>query len=145
MVQGIFTISASYIRVVRSTTKGSLVLVKPEVCHPSQWHLVRIIQKYSGEDGLVKTVTLITANSTLDRRLLNWYLCLLILRRISSLPYRGEQDVAGKPINLNYWQSRHCDNNSIFSHSPPWEISLINTCVSYKFYKFFINSCFMEF
>ena len=47
--------------------EGSLVLITAESTPRTQWPLARVIKIHSGDDGLVRSVTLKTANSELKR------------------------------------------------------------------------------
>ncbi|XP_067207875.1 uncharacterized protein [Linepithema humile] len=46
---------------------GELVLLKDKLLPPTQWKLARIVETHPGSDGLVRVVTLRTANSELRR------------------------------------------------------------------------------
>ncbi|XP_031781370.1 uncharacterized protein LOC116416580 [Nasonia vitripennis] len=51
----------------RQLVVGDLVLLKDELCPPSKWPLGRITAVHRGKDGLVRVVTIRTANSEFQR------------------------------------------------------------------------------
>ncbi|XP_046145641.1 uncharacterized protein LOC123988926 [Osmia bicornis bicornis] len=55
-------------RVAQNLTKiGQLVLLRNECTPPAQWELARIIDCHPGTDGIIRVVTIKTANSTYKR------------------------------------------------------------------------------
>ncbi|XP_071868023.1 uncharacterized protein [Bombus fervidus] len=62
--------------------EGSIVLLREDNVPPMQWPLGRIIKVQPGADGIIRTATVRTATSTLDRS----------IKRLVSLPSRSTPD-----------------------------------------------------
>ena len=55
-------------RTVRSIEVDDVVITKDDNLPRNQWQLARVVQTYPSDDGLVRKVTLVVADSSLDRR-----------------------------------------------------------------------------
>lgn len=67
---------------------GSLVLIKDELQPPARWALARITALHTGSDGLVRAVTLRTADSTFKRP----------ITKLCPLPVEPTPTVVNNPI-----------------------------------------------
>ncbi|XP_055527371.1 uncharacterized protein LOC129719986 [Wyeomyia smithii] len=48
-------------------TQGSLVVIRDDNLPPTRWRMARIVETHPGRDGVVRVVTLRTANGTVNR------------------------------------------------------------------------------
>ena len=55
-------------RTVRSIDVDDVVIIKDDNLPRNQWQLARVVHTYPSDDGLVRKVKLIVADSSLDRR-----------------------------------------------------------------------------
>ncbi|XP_046145766.1 uncharacterized protein LOC123989132 [Osmia bicornis bicornis] len=62
--------------------EGTLVLLREDNVPPMQWALGRVLRTYPGSDGIIRTVTIKTAASELDRS----------VKRLVPLPYQVEEE-----------------------------------------------------
>ncbi|XP_076660965.1 uncharacterized protein LOC143364560 [Halictus rubicundus] len=62
--------------------EGTIVLLKEDNVPPMQWVLGRVVKVYPGSDGIVRTVSVKTATSVLDRS----------VKRLAPLPHQSEDD-----------------------------------------------------